>query len=116
MKTAPMLLMAGMIALSPLALANQAGAVAPNFPSAAITKINYDGFHICKDMGASGYTAVARGILGDGGGGDRGASSRYFQVRTCFTTLAQCSRFIDRIHHRISKIDELRHASCSPRG
>lgn len=109
-------LFASMIAIVPLGFSGPANAVAPNFPSAAITKINHDGFHICRGMGGSGYTAIARGLVGDGGGGKRGAGSHYFQVKTCFSTLAQCSRFIDRIHHHISQIDELRYASCSPRG
>ena len=107
-------LIAGVLAFSPIGLASTAQAVSPNFPSAALTKINYDGFYKCKAMGASGYTAIARGIVGDGGG-YRSASSRNFQLRTCFTTLAQCTHFIDRIEHYVSQIDEIRYAACKPR-
>lgn len=92
-----------------------AHAVAPNFPGAAVAKINGEGFRKCKAMGNSGYTAVARGILGDGGGGDRSSGYRNFQIRTCFETRAQCDRFIARIDHRISQIELLRYAGCKSR-
>lgn len=105
----------GFVALAPLFISTNAGAVAPNFPSASVTQINSQGFRICKSMGKTGYTAVARGLLGDGGGGRRSGSSRYFQLRTCFETQAQCHHFIDRIHHRVSQIDQLNYIGCSPR-
>ena len=95
--------------------ATSANAVAPNFPGAAVMKINSDGFRICRAMGNTGYSAVARGILGDGGGGHRTAGFRHFQIRTCFRSRAQCEHFLDRIHHRISQIEQLHYIGCKSR-
>ncbi|MGI9351749.1 MAG: hypothetical protein ACR2O3_09320 [Rhizobiaceae bacterium] len=92
-----------------------ANAIAPNFPGAAVAKINGEGFRICRAMGNSGYSAVARGILGDGGGGDRSSGYRSFQIRTCFQSRAQCEHFLDRIHHRISQIEQLHYIGCKSR-
>ena len=88
---------------------------APNFPTAAVKAINAEGFRICKAMGDTGYTAIARGILGDGAGGYRGAGGHPFNVRTCFAERSECEHFLNRIHHKISQIDELRYARCSAR-
>ncbi len=97
---------------SALALTTQsASAVSPNFPAAAIAKINSDGFQICKALGSRGFTATARGTVESGGRG----SSRYFQVRTCFESASNCQHFINRIHHSVGRIDELRYAACSSR-
>lgn len=92
-----------------------AHAISPNFPGAVVAKINSQGFDKCKSMGDSGYTAVARGVLGDGGGGDRSSGYRHFQIRTCFTTNAACNKFIDRIDHKISQIEQLYYAGCKSR-
>ncbi len=110
------LAIAALFVASPLVTMTSAHAVSPNFPSAALLKINSDGFRTCKALGNSGYTAVARGLLGDGGGGRRGAGDRPFQLRTCFETASQCERFLDRIHHRISQIEQLNYIGCTPRG
>lgn len=104
-----------LLVASPLATISSAQAISPNFPSAALLKINSDGFRTCKALGNSGYTAVARGLLGDGGGGRRGAGNRPFQLRTCFETASQCEHFLDRIHHRISQIEQLNYIGCSSR-
>ncbi|MEO0327384.1 MAG: hypothetical protein AAF217_02170 [Pseudomonadota bacterium] len=116
MRTTSKLVAASFIAAVSMSGATlSAHAVSPNYPAAAVAKINGEGFRICKSMGDSGYTAVARGILGDGGGGDNTSGFRNFQIRTCFETRAQCEHFIDRIHHRISQIENLRYAGCSAR-
>ena len=116
MKQASKFLAACILAVAPMTnVANAASSSDANFPSAAVSKINSQGFRICRAMGNSGYTAVARGILGDGGGGLRSAGFRQFQVRTCFETAAACERFIDRIDHRISQIEQLYYAGCKPR-
>lgn len=94
---------------------SMAQSVNPNFPGAAVTKLNGQGFRACKALGDTGYTAIARGILGDGGGGDRSSGFRNFQVRFCFKTRGGCENFISRIHHHISQIDLLRVAKCSAR-
>ncbi|MEM9333182.1 MAG: hypothetical protein AAGA53_17805 [Pseudomonadota bacterium] len=107
---------AGVVAVSAgLGPTASAFAVAPNFPGAAVAKINGEGFRRCKSLGNSGYTAVARGILGDGGGGDRSSGFRQFQIRTCFETRFECDRFIARIDHRISQIEQLHYAGCKSR-
>lgn len=92
-----------------------ANAISANFPGAVVAKINSQGFDKCKSLGDSGYTAVARGVLGDGGGGDRSSGFRYFQIRTCFTSNNACNNFIDRIDHKISQIEQLYYAGCKPR-
>ncbi|MEM7216404.1 MAG: hypothetical protein AAF423_12755 [Pseudomonadota bacterium] len=116
MKNIVKLTAAAVIALGTAAAAtSSAYAVAPNFPGAAVAKINGEGFRKCKSLGSSGYTAVARGILGDGGGGDRSSGFRNFQVRTCFETRAQCDRWIDRIDHKISQIEHLHFIRCKAR-
>jgi len=106
---------ASLLALSPMIASGTAHATAPNFPSAAVLKINSDGFRACKALGGNGYTATARGVLGDGGGGDRSSGFRAFQIRTCFESRAQCVRFVDRIHHRVSQIEQLYHIGCKSR-
>ena len=97
------------------AVTTPANAVSANFPTAAVKAINDEGFRTCKAMGRSGYTAVARGILGDGAGGWRGAGGHPFQIRTCFTSISQCEHFLSRLHHKVSQIDELRYSGCRPR-
>ena len=108
---------AGLFAIAPLATSIQsAQASNPNFAGAAIARINGEGFRACKAMGNSGYTAIARGIISEGGGGGRrGSLGQAFQIRTCFKTSSACENFIDRIHHKVGKIDELRYINCKPR-
>lgn len=108
---------AGFIAFASLTSVTQsASALNPNFSGAVVVQINGQGFRACKAMGNKGYTAVARGLLSDGGGGgSRGSGFRPFQIRTCFTTSAACERFIDRIHHKIGQIEKLRYAGCKSR-
>jgi len=103
------------VAASLTSVMQPAHAISANFPGAVVTKLNSQGFKKCKSMGDSGYTAVARGILGDGGGGYRGGGFRSFQIRTCFTTSAACNKFIDRIDHKISQIEQLYYAGCKSR-
>ncbi len=83
-----------------------------------VIRIGYEGFHKCqayKEEGTPSWAATANGLLNDGGG-FRSPSSRYFSVRTCFTSQAACENWIDRIHHTISGIDELRQAKCRRHG
>lgn len=119
MKKLKTVMIAGLMAAGTVAgaagTAMAASSAAPNFPSAAVLKINSDGFRTCKAMGDNGYTAIARGTLGDGGGGVHRGGFRYFQVKTCFETQAQCNHFINRIHHRISQIYELKYTNCKSR-
>ena len=86
-----------------------------NFGRAAVLRINHNGFQKCRSLGDSGYTAVARGLLDDGGG-IRTGSDRPFQVRTCFETAKACNHFIKRIRNRIGGIQKIRYIACSPRG
>jgi len=79
-------------------------------PGAAVASLNWTGFHECKNTRGSGFKAIARGQLLDGGG-DGG---RYFQVRQCFTTASACDSFINRINHVIPGIEQLAYASCKP--
>lgn len=80
----------------------------------AITKINSEGFRKCKAFDASGtkaWTANAKGRLEDGSGG----FLDIFNIKTCFTTKAECNKFISRIHHHVLAIEELRYARCKVR-
>ncbi len=92
-----------------------AGSANPNHIGSTISKINGEGFRICKSMGNSGYSAVARGTVNDSGGFFNDAGFRYFQVRTCFQTRAKCDHFISRIHHTIAGIERLSYAGCESR-
>lgn len=92
--------------------ANFASAANPNFPGAAITKLNSQGFHTCKALGNSGYTATAHGQY-SGGNSNLGVKS--FRLRTCFETKAQCDHFVSRLHHTISKIERLYRTNCESR-
>lgn len=116
MKQVSKIIAAGFFAAASLtSMTQSANAVSANYPGAAVAKINGQGFRTCKAMGDSGYTAVARGILGDGGGGSNSGGFRYFQVRTCFKTSSACDKFINRIDHKISQIEELYYAGCKSR-
>ncbi len=116
MKQISKIIAAGVFAAASFsAMLQPANAVSANFPGAAVSKINSQGFKTCKAMGDSGYTAVARGILGDGGGGVNSGGFRYFQIRTCFKTSAACEKFIKRIDHKISQIERLNYAGCKSR-
>ncbi len=80
----------------------------------AIVKINGEGSRKCKAFDASGtkaWTANAKGRLEEGSGG----FLDIFNIKTCFATKAECNRFIDRIHHHILAIEELRFARCKVR-
>ncbi len=77
--------------------------------SAEVNRINYDGFHRCKELRNRGYKASASGTSIDG----VGYGNASFRVSTCFKSRARCQRFIDRIYHHISSIDRLHHARCS---
>ncbi len=115
MNTIRKFVMASIIGLSPIA--TTAYAVSPNFPTAAVLHINAEGFQICKAMGDNGHTAKIRGLLGDGGGGYRGGSVYHtFSIRTCFETRAQCNHFLDRIHHKVSQIEQINYSRCKARG
>ena len=116
MKQVSKIIASGLFAAASMtAVMQPAHAISANFPGAVVAKINSQGFDKCKSMGDSGYTAVARGVLGDGGGGDRSSGFRNFQIRTCFTSSAACNKFIDRIDHQISQIEQLYYAGCKPR-
>ena len=81
-----------------------------------IVKINGEGFRICRAFDANdtkAWTARANGLLIDGAG--NGDYNRYFSVRTCFKTKAECQNFIDRIEHKIHGVDYIRYAGCKPR-
>ena len=83
-----------------------------------IVRTNSQGFKICRDLkqdGSAYWRASASGILEDGGG-DRTGSGRSFSISTCFVSQTECQRWVDRIHHLVAGIDELRHAGCSARG
>lgn len=118
MQSLKKLALATVVCLAPLAsTATSAHAVAPNFPTAAVMHINAEGFRICKAMGDRGHTAIIRGLLGDGGGSIRGgAVHSRFNIRTCFETRAECNHFLDRIHHRVSQIEQIYISRCRARG
>lgn len=81
----------------------------------SITKINGEGFRKCKAFdksGAQAWTANAKGRLEE----DSGGFLDIFNIKTCFATKSECSRFIDRIHHHVLGIEELRYARCTERG
>ncbi len=104
---------AALLAATPFTMASNAAlAVAPG---AAVSQLNWHGFQKCKALGRSGWTASARGLLGDGGGGYYSGGFRQFQVRTCFETRSACNRFIQRIHHEVPQIEQLFHATCTSR-
>jgi len=46
-----------------------ANAAIKGSPSAVVVKLNGEGFRACKNLGNSGYTAIAQGDLVDGQGG-----------------------------------------------
>ena len=116
MKKLPKTIAASLFAAASLtSMMQPAQAISPNFSGAVVTQLNNQGFKTCKAMGDSGYTAIARGILGDGGGGNRSPGYRNFQVRTCFETSAACEKFIKRIDHKISQIEQLYYAGCKSR-
>ena len=110
------ILFAAVVGLTPVTTTTTAHAVSPNFPTAAVMHINAEGFRACKAMGNSGHTAVIRGILGDGGGNIRSAGYHTFNIRTCFQTSSQCNYFLDRIHHKVSQIEQINYSRCSSRG
>ena len=81
----------------------------------SITKINGEGFRKCKafdESGAKAWTANAKGRLEE----DSGGFLDIFNIKTCFATRAECEKFIDRIHHHVLGIEELRFTSCKARG
>ena len=81
----------------------------------SITKINGEGFRKCKafdESGTQAWTAKAKGRLEE----DSGGFLDIFNIKTCFATKSECNRFIDRIHHHVLGIEELRYARCTERG
>ena len=81
----------------------------------SITKINGEGFRKCKafdSSGAQAWTANAKGRLEE----DSGGFLDIFNIKTCFATKSECNRFINRIHHHVLGIEELRYARCTARG
>ena len=114
MKTLINTVAALMIAGLPILAAAQPADAGRGTGRGTVIRIGYEGFHLCKsyrEEGTASWAAVANGLLNDGGG-FRSASSRYFSVRTCFTSEAACENWLDRIHHTIYGIDELRRAEC----
>ena len=115
MKNLVNLLCAGACLTLPVLMSiSSANAAVPGRGS--IVKLNGEGFRICRAFDANdtkAWTASANGILLDGTGS--GDFNKYFSVRTCFKTKAECQNFIDRIDHTILGIEYLRHAGCKPR-
>ena len=115
MKQGHKIIVTALFAATSLITMNQTiHAANPNFAGATIARLNGEGFRTCKAMSNSGYTAVVRGIVSEGGGESSGGS-QVFQVRTCFKTSSTCEHFLKRIHHTIGKIEKIRYLKCKSR-
>lgn len=111
----PALALGAALALAPVFVALPTAEAANR---GVIVRTNSQGFQICRNLkqdGSAYWRASASGILEDGGGRHSG-SGRSFNISTCFVSRAECQRWVDRIHHLVAGIDELRHAGCSARG
>jgi len=117
MKTAQKIIIAGLLAIAPIASLTQASAATRGAPEAVVIKINSDGFRTCnikKDNGNSYYRAKVRGYLVDGaaGGSDRGSSNNRFSVTTCFDTAQSCKNWVQRITHTIPGVSKINYKNC----
>ena len=82
--------------------------------SGETVRLNGEGFRKCKAQGNSGYTAIVRGtsLYGATRNGDFGT----FNLRSCFQTRAECSRFVSSIPQIVRGVNDIHYASCKARG
>ncbi|MGI9351750.1 MAG: hypothetical protein ACR2O3_09325 [Rhizobiaceae bacterium] len=108
-KLLPILAIGTLVALPVLETVQPAGAaVAGRGP---VVRINGEGKRICDALANSGgpyWSAKVRGRLQE----DSGGFTDRFQVRTCFSTRAECNHFLNRIHHTILGIEEIYYMRC----
>ncbi len=77
-------------------------------------RINGEGFRKCKALGDSGYTAIVRGRSVYGGTNNGAFGS--FNLRSCFETRAECSRFVGSVPYIVPGVFDIRYSSCKARG
>ncbi len=82
--------------------------------TAEIVRLKSEGFRNCRALGDSGYTAVVRGTSLFGA--SRNGSFGNFNLRSCFQTRAECTRFINSIPRIVRGFNDIHYASCTARG
>ncbi len=76
-------------------------------------RLNGEGFRKCKAQGDSGYTAIVRGTSLNGT--SRNGAFGSFNLRSCFHTRAEYSRFVNSIPHIVRGVNDIHYASCKAR-
>lgn len=82
-----------------------------------VMRIRGEGFRACKAMGNSGYTGIVRGTLLNGGSNTYYSSGfARFNIRYCFASRTECTRFVGRIENLVRAVNTVDYRACLARG
>ena len=84
--------------------------LSPSMAAAGLTtpgKLNAEGRMACQRLDGNGYTAKIRGHQS----ADRNFFDS-FNIRYCFASKQECTRFVESINHVIYPIETIRYSNC----